>query len=54
VLLGDRLVERYDLWKPSIDAMGDDVYPRFGALAEKMRGAGDRPRHGSPGASATT
>jgi hypothetical protein len=40
VLLGDRLVERYDLWKPSIEDMGDDVYPQFGALAEKMRRAG--------------
>jgi hypothetical protein len=45
VLLGERLVERYDLWKPSIDAMGNDVYPRFGALAEKMRRArAARPR----------
>jgi hypothetical protein len=49
VLLGDRLVERYDLWRPSIDAMGDDVYPRFGALAEKIRATG-RPRHARPDA----
>ena len=39
VLLGDRLVDRYDLWKPSIAAMGGGVSPRFGALAEKMRRA---------------
>jgi hypothetical protein len=39
VLLGDRLVERYDLWQPSIDAIGDDVYPRFRELAEKLRRA---------------
>jgi hypothetical protein len=49
VLLGDRLVERYDLWRPSIDAMGDDVYPRFGALAEKIRATGRR-RHARPDA----
>src|SRR5262249_20349939 len=37
LLLGDRLVERYDMWKPSIDAMGTGVYPMFGRLAEKVR-----------------
>jgi len=53
VLLGDRLVERYDLWKPSIAAMGEGVYPRFGELAEKMRGAGGRSRGRGPRAPAT-
>jgi len=37
VLLGPRLVARYDLWRPSIAAMGEDVYPMFTALAAKMR-----------------
>jgi hypothetical protein len=40
VLLGHRLVERYDLWKPSLDAMGPDAYPMFTALAERMRQEG--------------
>jgi hypothetical protein len=36
-LLGTQLVDRYDMWKPSIDAMGAGVYPMFGRLAEKVR-----------------
>jgi hypothetical protein len=37
-MLGRRLVDRYELWKPSIDAIGGrDVYPMFTQLAEKMR-----------------
>ncbi len=36
-LLGTRLLERYEMWKPSIDAMGDDVYPMFAGLAAKLR-----------------
>jgi hypothetical protein len=33
-----RLVDRYDLWAPSIDAIGGTaVYPMFTRLAEKMR-----------------
>jgi hypothetical protein len=37
-LLGPKLVERYDLWRPSIDALGGRaVYPNFTRLAEKMR-----------------
>jgi hypothetical protein len=39
LLLGARLVERWELWKPSIDAMGDDVYPMFRQLADKVRRA---------------
>ena len=40
VLLGQRLVDRWNLWKPSIDAMGgDDVYPLFGELARKVEKA---------------
>ena len=39
-LLGRRLVDRWELWKPSIDAMGgSDVYPMFDRLATKMRAA---------------
>jgi hypothetical protein len=36
-LLGSQLVDRYDMWKPSIDAMGPGIYPMFGRLAEKVR-----------------
>jgi hypothetical protein len=37
LLLGRRLVDRWRLWKPSIDAMGgDEVYPMFAALAAKI------------------
>ena len=39
-LLGQKLVDRYDLWQPSIDAIGGPaVYPNFTRLAEKMRSA---------------
>ena len=37
-MLGRPLVDRYELWKPSIEAIGGrDVYPMFTQLAEKMR-----------------
>ena len=37
LLLGRRLIDRWNLWKPSIDAMGgDDVYPMFAALVAKL------------------
>jgi hypothetical protein len=36
LLLGHRLVERWEMWKPSIDAMPGD-YPMFRALVVKMR-----------------
>jgi hypothetical protein len=39
LLLGRRLVERWEMWKPSIDALGEDVYPMFEALVGKMRTA---------------
>jgi hypothetical protein len=39
-MLGRRLVDRYELWAPSIEAIGGrDVYPMFTQLAEKMRAA---------------
>lgn len=38
LLLGNRLVERWELWKPSLDMMGHDSYPMFEALAAKLRG----------------
>jgi hypothetical protein len=39
-LLGHRLVERWEMWLPSIDALGGPaVYPMFSRLAEKMRAA---------------
>jgi hypothetical protein len=36
-LIGTSLVERWELWRPTVDAMGDDAYPMFRALAAKMR-----------------
>ena len=43
-LLGHRLIERWELWLPSIDAMGGRaVYPMFYGLVEKMR-ATEAPR----------
>jgi hypothetical protein len=39
-LLGPRLVDRWELWRPSIDAIGGPaVYPMFDRLAAKMRTA---------------
>jgi hypothetical protein len=39
-MLGRRLVDRWELWAPSIDAIGGtDVYPMFARLAQKMRDA---------------
>ena len=39
LLLGPRLIERWELWKPSLDMLGNDAYPMFTALATKMRGS---------------
>ncbi len=40
LLLGQRLIDRWDLWKPSIDALGGPAtYPMFAALVTKMRTA---------------
>jgi hypothetical protein len=42
LLLGQRLLDRWEMWKPSIDAMGgESVYPMFSALVAKMRRALD-------------
>jgi len=37
LLLGPRLIARWELWEPAIDAMGDNVYPMFKSLVERMR-----------------
>jgi hypothetical protein len=38
LLLGRRLVERWDMWKPAIEtAHGPGVYPSFERLARKLR-----------------
>jgi len=38
LLQGQRLVDRWEMWKPSIDALGgDDVYPLFTDLVGRMR-----------------
>ena len=41
LLLGPRLIDRWEMWKPSIDAMPGD-YPMFRALVAKMRAVLDR------------
>ena len=39
-LLGPRLVERWEMWQPSINAMGPSgAYPMFERLVAKMRAA---------------
>jgi hypothetical protein len=37
LLLGPRLIDRWTLWKPSIDALGPDVYPLFADLVVRMQ-----------------
>jgi hypothetical protein len=40
LMLGRTLVERWEMWKPTIDAMGPaNPYPNFEALAAKMQSA---------------
>ena len=36
-LLGRRLIDRWDMWRPSIDLIGRDAYPMFEHLVTKMR-----------------
>ncbi len=37
-LLGQRLTDRWEMWQPSIDALGGSAaYPMFEKLATKMR-----------------
>jgi len=50
LLLGRRLIARWEMWKPSIDAMGDDVYPLFASLVDRMRIAIGTRAHASPSA----
>jgi hypothetical protein len=39
-LLGRRLIDRWEMWQPSIEALGGSaVYPMFGRLVTKMRAA---------------
>jgi hypothetical protein len=39
-LFGTQLVERWNLWRPAIDAIGGrPVYPMFGRLVDKLRAA---------------
>lgn len=39
-LLGPRLIDRWEQWQPTIDAIGgEQVYPMFGRLVSKMRAA---------------
>lgn len=40
-LLGRRLIDRWEMWQPAIDAIGGAAaYPMFGHLVSKMRAAG--------------
>ena len=43
VLVGRQLVERWEMWEPSIAAMGSDVYPMFAALVRRVRATLDEP-----------
>jgi hypothetical protein len=44
LLLGQSLVDRWEIWKPSIEAMGEPIrYPLFKELANKVRGSIDSP-----------
>jgi hypothetical protein len=39
-LLGRRLIDRWELWQPTIDAIGGgQTYPMFDHLVTKMRAA---------------
>ena len=39
-LLGRRLIDRWEMWQPSIEALGGSAaYPMFGRLVTKMRAA---------------
>jgi hypothetical protein len=47
-LLGRRLVERYEWWRPSIEAVGGSAtYPMFERLAKKMQAATDNANRGT-------
>jgi hypothetical protein len=37
LLLGPKLIDRWTLWQPSIDALGPDVYPLFADLVSRMQ-----------------
>ena len=39
LLAGRQLVERWKLWRPSVEAMGANVYPMFEAMARRMQTA---------------
>ena len=40
VMFGRRLIDRWEMWLPSIDAMGGpSVYPMFHGLVQKLRAA---------------
>ena len=41
LLLGQRLIDRWEMWKPAIDEMGANAYPMFAALVNKMHAAID-------------
>jgi hypothetical protein len=43
LLLGRRLADRWDMWKPSIDVIGNAPYPLFEALAARVRASLDSP-----------
>jgi hypothetical protein len=38
-MLGQRLVDRWEMWRPAIDVIGSDAYPMFERLVTRMRSA---------------
>jgi hypothetical protein len=36
-MLGRRLIDRWEMWLPSIDVIGSDAYPMFERLVTRMR-----------------
>ena len=48
-LLGQRLTDRWEMWQPSIDAIGGSAaYPMFERLAAKMRAPGVTSQRSTP------
>ena len=37
LLIGNSLVQRWERWRPTVDAMGPDAYPMFRTLAMRLQ-----------------
>ena len=42
LLIGSSLVQRWERWRPTVDAMGPDAYPMFRALVVRLRASPQR------------